>query len=170
MTKTVTRHKSWMVMSCSNIVDHFDYIRQQHPFKDDMHLSIDVKTNKKALYFLIKSCVNLSVTDFFCFQLRRWPSSQPPLHVCNLSGGDWSSSETQKNRNWHLHQGKRVCYAKVYLCAKVSLCWMNFFFLLCVAEQRVSSWGGSNSDPVYQHAVVQRVGELCEGQRQWYDE
>lgn len=92
MTKTVTRHKSWMVMSCSNIVDHFDYIRQQHPFKDDMHLSIDVKTNKKALYFLIKSCVNLSVTDFFCFQLRRWPSSQPPLHVCNLSGGDWSSS------------------------------------------------------------------------------
>lgn len=37
-----------------------------------------------------------------------------------------------------------------------------------VAEQRVPGGGGSNSNPVHQHAVVPRVGELCEGQRQWY--
>lgn len=43
------------------------------------------------------------------------------------------------------------------------------FLLLSAAEQRVSGWGGSDSDPVHQHAVVQRVGELCEGQRQRYD-
>lgn len=48
-------------------------------------------------------------------------------------------------------------------------CSVNCFFFLSVAEQRVSGWGGSNSDHVHQHAVVQRVGELCEGQRQWYD-
>lgn len=41
--------------------------------------------------------------------------------------------------------------------------------LLSVAEQRVSGGGGSDCDPVHQHAVVQRVGELCEGQRQRYD-
>lgn len=40
---------------------------------------------------------------------------------------------------------------------------------MSVAEQRVSGRRGSTSDPVHQHAVVQRVGELCEGQRQWYD-
>lgn len=46
-------------------------------------------------------------------------------------------------------------------------CWMSIC-LLSAAEQRVSGGGGSDCDPVHQHAVVQRVGELCEGQRQWY--
>lgn len=40
---------------------------------------------------------------------------------------------------------------------------------MSVAEQRVSGRGGADSDPVHQHAVVQRMGELCEGQRQWYE-
>lgn len=37
------------------------------------------------------------------------------------------------------------------------------------AEQRVPGGGGSNSDSMHQHAVVQGVGELCKRQRQWYE-
>lgn len=70
-------------MSCSNIVDHFDYIRQQHPFKDDVHLSIDVKTNKKALYLLIKSCFNLSVTFFSAFSFGGGPAVNH-LYMCAI--------------------------------------------------------------------------------------
>lgn len=61
---------------------------------------------------------------------------------------------------------KSLYSARVY---QYALCWILNAFLLSVAEQRVPGWGGSNSDPMYQHAVVQRVGELCEGQRQRYD-